>query len=141
MADAAPEIRYPNLSGALVIAAADDTAPCAQCDGCLETMPADGRYSRLDDARQWAREHALRCAALPHSKPADQAHRERYAGLAQQYAERAVQLLEGHRRELGNEAEARDPAGTAQTYAAIAAVYARLADHQTSAAPVERLLP
>lgn len=116
-------IRYRNLSGAHVTVVERDThnpiTYRAGCSGCLETYGSAQDEKTMDMARNWAADHAQDCRALPQ----DGAGLD-FTLLAAEYAERAANALDG--KDLTVAAD-KNRALAAETYAAIAAVYAMLA--------------
>jgi hypothetical protein len=134
-----PLIQYRTVGGAIVTVTdaghpSDDylsTDPAAaQCGGCLESLVLHSKVT-VHDARSWATGHAQECTALPRFVSGGDVDNATWTALAEEYAARAVRLLEGKpstedRLSTGTR-ESRDPLGSAQTYAGIADVYARLA--------------
>jgi hypothetical protein len=133
--DLTPVITYRNLGGAPVIVHDMTTAPAdpdlrghhfnATCGGCLSECRVMYPYTDLREGREWAGKHAGVCRALPQTAPTGEQHRALAAG----YAARAVRLLESKTAVQGRTSEARNPVESAQVYAAVAAVYARLSGH------------
>jgi hypothetical protein len=140
-ADLMAPIQYRNLADAIVTVR-DVGQPAnvglpnhhysAECGGCLENLGVAHPYALLSGARKWAREHARSCAALPRFVPGGDMDRTEWTSRAEEYAKRAVRLLEGKTAVEGATAhpiEARNPIDCARQYATIADVYARLAEH------------
>jgi hypothetical protein len=135
-----PPAQYRNLAGAIVTirdtgtsAAANlpDHRYLAECGGCLDTSSPAYSPSDLAAARDWAGPHASTCRAVPRFISGSELDRAKWIPLAEEYARRAVRLLEGKPSipdglSAGTR-ESRNPMDTARTYAALADVYARLA--------------
>lgn len=140
-----PVIAFQNLAGALVTVTdagtvtvnanpdALDVRYIAECGGCLDARGGEFSRRTLEDARDWASEHAGQCRALPQATPTGEVERMGYSELAAEYAKRAARLLEGKSatpdRISKLSLEARTPLESAQIYTDIADVYARLSGH------------
>lgn len=139
MTDPTPVIQYRSLGGAIVTVTdaghpSDDhlsTDPAAaQCGGCLKSLVLHSNAT-VHDARSWAAGHAQECTALPRFVSGGDIDRSGWVARAEEYAARAVRLLEGKPSIPGalpsGTRESRNPLEAAQVYAGIADVYARLA--------------
>jgi hypothetical protein len=136
-----PPAQYRNLAGAIVTIRDTGTPAAAnlpghhylaECDGCQDTSGPAYSPSDLAAARKWAGPHASTCRAVPRFVSGGQMDRAEWTARAEEYAHRAVRLLEGRTAVDARTAqplEARSPIESAQVYASLADVYARLAGH------------
>jgi hypothetical protein len=136
--DPMAKIQYRNQAGAIVsvrnqgdskYAHLPDNHYTAACSACLESRGTELNVS-LDDARTWAAGHASKCSALPPFVTGNDVDRAGWTARAEEYAKRTARLLEGKSAIAGLGAgplEAANPIESAQIYANLADVYARLA--------------